>query len=159
MEQILIRNLPQGTKWALRTRAERHGRSVEAEARAILAEALDRRCNAHHQARAGRRQEQGACLSHGREHVGQQDGEHGARGPDREDADRAGEDAHGRAEGGQATAIACNISSKEQIHAMVDQSEAAFGPADVLVCNAAVNPFYGPMSEIPDEAFQKVMAV
>jgi len=64
-----------------------------------------------------------------------------------------------RAEGGQATAIACNISSKEQIHAMVDQSEAAFGPADVLVCNAAVNPFYGPMSEIPDEAFQKVMAV
>ncbi len=43
MEQILIRNLPQGTKWALRARAERHGRSVEAEARAILAEALDRR--------------------------------------------------------------------------------------------------------------------
>ncbi len=36
MEQILIRNLPAGTKAALRARAERHHRSVEAEARAIL---------------------------------------------------------------------------------------------------------------------------
>lgn len=61
--------------------------------------------------------------------------------------------------GGQALAIACNISSKEQIHAMVDQAEAAFGPADVLVCNAAVNPYYGPMSQIPDDAFAKVLDV
>jgi plasmid stability protein len=37
MEQILIRNLPAGTKAALRVRAERHHHSVEAEARAILA--------------------------------------------------------------------------------------------------------------------------
>lgn len=36
MEQILIRNLPVGTKAALRARAERHHQSVEAEARAIL---------------------------------------------------------------------------------------------------------------------------
>lgn len=43
MEQILIRNLPVGTKAALRVRAERHGRSVEAEARAILGEAIARR--------------------------------------------------------------------------------------------------------------------
>ena len=42
MEQILIRNLPEGTKAALRVRAEQHQRSVEAEAREILAEALDR---------------------------------------------------------------------------------------------------------------------
>jgi plasmid stability protein len=42
MEQLLIRNLPAGTKAALRVRAERHRRSVEAEARAILADALDR---------------------------------------------------------------------------------------------------------------------
>ncbi|MGF0224901.1 FitA-like ribbon-helix-helix domain-containing protein [Dietzia natronolimnaea] len=39
-EQILIRNLPEGTKAALRARAERHRRSVEAETREILAEAL-----------------------------------------------------------------------------------------------------------------------
>ena len=41
MEQILIRNLPSGTKAALKVRAELHRRSVEAEARDILATALD----------------------------------------------------------------------------------------------------------------------
>jgi len=40
MEQILIRNLPAGTKAALRARAEQHHRSLEAEARQILAEAI-----------------------------------------------------------------------------------------------------------------------
>lgn len=41
-EQILIRNLPAGTKAALRVRADQHHRSVEAEAREILADALTR---------------------------------------------------------------------------------------------------------------------
>lgn len=40
MEQILIRNLPPGTKAALQVRARSHRRSVEAEARSILATAL-----------------------------------------------------------------------------------------------------------------------
>lgn len=42
MEQILIRNLPTGTKAALRARAEQHHRSVEAEVRNILDKALER---------------------------------------------------------------------------------------------------------------------
>ncbi len=42
MEQILVRSLPEGTKAALRRRAERHHRSVEAEAREILAAAVER---------------------------------------------------------------------------------------------------------------------
>lgn len=42
MEQILIRNLPDGTKAALRARARQHHRSVEAEARDVLTRALDR---------------------------------------------------------------------------------------------------------------------
>ena len=42
MEQILIRNLPPGTKAALRARAAHHRRSVEAEVREILGEALGR---------------------------------------------------------------------------------------------------------------------
>jgi NAD(P)-dependent dehydrogenase (short-subunit alcohol dehydrogenase family) len=63
------------------------------------------------------------------------------------------------AEGGTAIAQACNISSKEQIHALAERTEAAFGAADVLVCNAAVNPFYGPMSQISDEALTKVLNV
>lgn len=40
MEQLLVRNLPVGTKAALRARAQQHGRSVEAEARVILAAAV-----------------------------------------------------------------------------------------------------------------------
>lgn len=40
MEQILIRNLPAGTKAALRARAAQHHRSLEAEAREILADAV-----------------------------------------------------------------------------------------------------------------------
>lgn len=64
-----------------------------------------------------------------------------------------------RGEGGEAIAVSCNISSKEQILALVDACEAAYGPADVLVCNAAVNPYYGPMAQIPDDAFAKVMNV
>lgn len=42
MDQILIRNLPAGTKAALRARAQQHHRSVEAEAREILTDALER---------------------------------------------------------------------------------------------------------------------
>lgn len=42
MDQILIRNLPAGTKAALRARAQQHNRSVEAEARAILTDSLER---------------------------------------------------------------------------------------------------------------------
>jgi plasmid stability protein len=42
VEQILIRNLPSGTKAALKARANQHRRSVEAEAREIIADALDR---------------------------------------------------------------------------------------------------------------------
>lgn len=42
VEQILIRNLPAGTRAALKARARQHRRSAEAEARQILAEALDR---------------------------------------------------------------------------------------------------------------------
>jgi antitoxin FitA len=41
MDQILIRNLPPGTKAALRARAKQHHRSVEAEARDLLAKALE----------------------------------------------------------------------------------------------------------------------
>ena len=64
-----------------------------------------------------------------------------------------------RGEGLEAMAVACNISGKEQVAALVDQTEKAYGPVDVLVCNAAVNPYYGPMSGITDEAFSKVMDV
>ncbi|MEM8766980.1 MAG: SDR family oxidoreductase [Pseudomonadota bacterium] len=56
-----------------------------------------------------------------------------------------------------AVAIACNVGYKEQLQALVDETRDKLGPIDVLVHNAGVNPFYGPMSEIPDEAFDKIL--
>ncbi|MEC7957821.1 MAG: SDR family NAD(P)-dependent oxidoreductase, partial [Pseudomonadota bacterium] len=57
----------------------------------------------------------------------------------------------------RAVAIACNIGYKEQLQALVDETRQRLGPIDTLIANAGVNPFYGPMSEIPDEAFDKTM--
>jgi NAD(P)-dependent dehydrogenase (short-subunit alcohol dehydrogenase family) len=62
------------------------------------------------------------------------------------------------AKGGQAAVIPCNIGSKDDLARLVAQTEESFGPIDVLVCNAAVNPHFGPSQEIPDGAFDKVMA-
>jgi len=63
-----------------------------------------------------------------------------------------------RAKGGEAVAIPCNIGDKAQLEALVTGARDAFGRIDVLVCNAAVNPFYGPLAEIPDEAWDRIMA-
>lgn len=57
---------------------------------------------------------------------------------------------------GTAMTIAANISSKESLKALVEGSRAAFGRIDVLVCNAASNPYYGPMAGISDEQFRKI---
>src|ERR1044071_6910300 len=59
--------------------------------------------------------------------------------------------------GGRAVAIPCNISMKEQLEALVAGTRKALGRIDILVCNAAVNPHYGPMSSLPDEAYEKTM--
>src|SRR5664279_4223088 len=58
---------------------------------------------------------------------------------------------------GTAISIAANISSKENLQNLVDESNRAFGKIDVLVCNAASNPYYGPMSGISDEQFRKIL--
>jgi len=62
------------------------------------------------------------------------------------------------AEGGEAVAIPCNIARKPEVEALVSGTLARFGRVDILVCNAAVNPVYGPMSELTDEAFDKIMS-
>ena len=58
---------------------------------------------------------------------------------------------------GAATAIAASISSKAALEELVVQTQAQVGPIDVLVCNAASNPYYGPMSGISDEQFRKIL--
>jgi NAD(P)-dependent dehydrogenase (short-subunit alcohol dehydrogenase family) len=63
-------------------------------------------------------------------------------------------DARGRK---AAIAIAANISSKEELQRLVDEAHRAFGRIDILVCNAASNPYYGPMAGITDEQFRKIL--
>ncbi len=58
---------------------------------------------------------------------------------------------------GKAVSIPCNISHKDQLQALVDQTHDKLGQIDVLICNAAVNPFYGSLQDIPDSAFEKVL--
>jgi len=59
---------------------------------------------------------------------------------------------------GAAFAVPCHIGHKDQLQSLVDRTTTELGPVDVLVANAAVNPWAGPMAEIPDDAFDKVMA-
>lgn len=58
---------------------------------------------------------------------------------------------------GKAIAVAANISSKENLQNLIDESTKAFGKIDVLVCNAASNPYYGPLAGISDDQFSKIL--
>lgn len=58
---------------------------------------------------------------------------------------------------GAALAISSSLSSKESLQAMVDAARERFGQIDILVCNAASNPHYGPMETISDEALRKTL--
>jgi NAD(P)-dependent dehydrogenase (short-subunit alcohol dehydrogenase family) len=64
---------------------------------------------------------------------------------------------NGRFGDDRAIAIAANISAKEQLQHLVDETMRAFGQIDVLVCNAASNPHYGSMATITDEQFRKIL--
>ncbi len=63
------------------------------------------------------------------------------------------------AEFGAGTAMACaaSLSSKEDLQRLSNEAVATFGKIDVLVCNAATNPHFGPMSTVTDEQFQKTL--
>ena len=58
---------------------------------------------------------------------------------------------------GRATAFAANISSREALQELVDHTNQVFGRIDVVVCNAAANPYYGPLAGISDEQFRKIL--
>jgi NAD(P)-dependent dehydrogenase (short-subunit alcohol dehydrogenase family) len=62
-----------------------------------------------------------------------------------------------RKNGGEAIVIPCNISRRPEVEALVSGTLKAFGKIDILVCNAAVNPVFGPLGKLTDEAFDKIM--
>ena len=59
--------------------------------------------------------------------------------------------------GGEAIAIPCHIGRREDCEALIAKTRERWGRIDSLVLNAAVNPYYGPMTGLSDEVFDKVM--
>ena len=60
-------------------------------------------------------------------------------------------------QGFEVMAQPCNISRKEDLQALVDATRRKWGAVDIVVSNAASNPYYGPLTGIPDEAFDKII--
>jgi NAD(P)-dependent dehydrogenase (short-subunit alcohol dehydrogenase family) len=60
---------------------------------------------------------------------------------------------------GGAIAIPAHVGHKEQLEMLVAKTREQLGKIDVLVCNAAVNPYYGSMMDIPDSAFEKILDI
>lgn len=58
---------------------------------------------------------------------------------------------------GTAIAIAASISDKDALARLVAETRAALGRIDILVCNAASNPYYGPLAGIEDDQFRKIL--
>ncbi len=87
--------------------------------------------------------------------------EHGAKvviSSRKQDAcDEAAAEIDARFGAGTALAVAASISDKAALQNLVDQTRRAFGRIDVLVCNAASNPYYGPLADIADEQFRKIL--
>jgi dehydrogenase/reductase SDR family member 4 len=63
-----------------------------------------------------------------------------------------------RAEGADATAVACNAGRKDELQRLIDATLEAYGRIDCVVSNAGINPIYGPLKDLPDEAWDKVMS-
>jgi dehydrogenase/reductase SDR family protein 4 len=61
-------------------------------------------------------------------------------------------------QGFEVLAKPCNVSRREELQALVDATTAKWGAVDIVVANAATNPYYGPLTEISDEAFDKIIA-
>ena len=61
-------------------------------------------------------------------------------------------------DGGEAVVIPCNIGRKQEVEALVKGTLDKWGRIDTLVCNAAVNPYFGPLAGIADDAFDKIMS-
>jgi len=63
------------------------------------------------------------------------------------------------AAGGMAFPHACHVGDKAQLQTLVDATVAKWGQIDILVCNAAVSPYFGASIDMPDDAFEKTIHI
>ena len=62
-------------------------------------------------------------------------------------------------EAGGAIVIPAHIGDKDALQMLVAETREKLGKIDILVCNAAVNPYYGPMTDLPDSALDKILDI
>ena len=62
-----------------------------------------------------------------------------------------------RSGGAEVVALACNVADRDAVDSLVSGVAERLGPIDVLVGNAATNPHFGPLLEIEDRTWNKVM--
>src|SRR5713101_2718426 len=62
-----------------------------------------------------------------------------------------------RQKGGEAIAVTARISDHAQLENLVAKTREQWGGVDILVCNAAINPHYGPLEELTDQVFERMM--
>ncbi|MBT8053176.1 MAG: glucose 1-dehydrogenase [Xanthomonadales bacterium] len=61
--------------------------------------------------------------------------------------------------GGEAVAKACHAGNLDDIQGLLEYVRESFGRLDILINNAATNPFYGPAAGLTPEAFDKTVQV
>ena len=64
-----------------------------------------------------------------------------------------------KADGLEATGIAANVGSIEDIHRLIDKTVETYGGLDIIINNAAVNPVFGPIQNTDERAFDKIIDV
>jgi len=57
----------------------------------------------------------------------------------------------------RAIVIPANISSKDDLKNLIEETNKKLGQIDILVCNAASNPYFGPLGGIQDDQFRKIL--
>lgn len=73
------------------------------------------------------------------------------------DLDELAEDI--RKTGGEVTAIEARMGDEAQTKHLFDKTVEIYGGIDILVNNAAANPYYGPTVDCPDNAYDKIMDI
>jgi NAD(P)-dependent dehydrogenase (short-subunit alcohol dehydrogenase family) len=60
-------------------------------------------------------------------------------------------------DGYDAHPVPCHVGKREDLERLASETYRHFGAIDSLVLNAAVNPYYGPLSQLPDSVFTKLI--
>ncbi len=64
-----------------------------------------------------------------------------------------------RKTGGECLAMACHVGKPDQIKIFIDKVVETYGSVDILVNNAATNPYFGPIIDASEEAWNKTLDV